>query len=390
MDGMGNLAITGALLMLPDGPRRLTLRLDGERIAAIGGSPQPGDRVIDLVGHAVFPGLINSHDQLGLNVFPRIKLRDRYSHAHEWYSDVNSQHVSEALSQFGSVPLSHRLLIGGIKNLLAGTTTVMHHGELHNTLRSRSFPVRVVKHYGWTHSLHSDKDITASFRRTPAEVPWIIRVAEGVNEVAAGELAELDRQGCLRENTVLVHGVGLSEMDIARIIEAGTGLIWCPESNRFLFGEARFHSRLVGRMAIGTASRMTGSLDLLEEIKLAAHLSGLPPQMMLRMVLSDAARLLRLAEAGRLTHNGWADLVVVKMDDRDPFQALLDSHRADLRMVMLGGKPRIADPDLQHVFTITRTAAEPASLDGVPKWIAHDLIQQMRHIDVNEPGLAIA
>jgi hypothetical protein len=42
------------------------------------------------------------------------------------------------------VPREERLLIGGVKNLLSGVTTVAHHDPLYSCLQEATFPVRVV------------------------------------------------------------------------------------------------------------------------------------------------------------------------------------------------------------------------------------------------------
>ncbi len=385
MSTMNNLAITGALLALHDGPRRLTLRLAGGIIASIGGSPQRGDRVVDLTGCAIFPGLINACDVLDLNTFPRVKWQSQYGHARLWQRQFDAWLAESA----PAIPLDDRLLIGGFKNLLAGATTVLHHGELVRSLRSRRFPVRVVQRYGLAPSLLGLEDPAESCRRTPPDVPWLIALAEGIDEIAANELAILDGAGCLRQNTRLVHGVGLTGADLRRIVEVGAGLIWCPETSRFLFGEARFHRALLGRMALGSGPRVTGSLDLLEDLKLAAHVSQLTPRRLLEMALTDAARLLYLPDRGRLALNAPADLIVIAHDTQDPYDILLGCRRADLRLVMIGGEPRIGDPELEPAFRATRTAFEPVMLDGVPKLLARDLAHRLRRSGLVEPGLEL-
>src|SRR5205807_3756514 len=63
----------------------------------------------------------------------------------------------------------------------------------------------------------------------------LIHVAEGVDEAAEAELGRLEELGCLRRNTVLVHGVALSPRDCERVVASGASLVWCPASNAFLF-----------------------------------------------------------------------------------------------------------------------------------------------------------
>ena len=51
-----------------------TLRILGTHIVALGAAAELGDRVIDLQGDRLLPGLINAHDHLQLNSLPRLKL----------------------------------------------------------------------------------------------------------------------------------------------------------------------------------------------------------------------------------------------------------------------------------------------------------------------------
>ena len=122
------------------------------RVLSIGDRPKRGDTVVDLQGGFVLPGLVNAHDHLELNHYGRIKGRDRYDNASGWIADMGKRLSSDPAIQEGRAqPLIERLFIGGLKNLLAGVTTVAHHNPFYAEMR-RTMPIRVVRRYGWAHS----------------------------------------------------------------------------------------------------------------------------------------------------------------------------------------------------------------------------------------------
>ncbi|NJN95707.1 MAG: hypothetical protein HC875_17140 [Anaerolineales bacterium] len=215
-----------------------SLRLQGDKITALDEPPRPRDRVIDGNGGLLIPGLINAHDHLELNTFKRLKYRACYTHSRQWIEDIEARFETEPdLTEPRRQPLADRLLVSALKNLLSGVTTVCHHNPLHPSLR-RNFPVRIVKNYGFCHSLFRGEDPVTSYRRTKAGDPWIIHLAEGIEAEAESqaEFEQLDRLGLVQQNTVLVHGVGLTSQQRQTLIERGGGLIWCPGSNLLCSG----------------------------------------------------------------------------------------------------------------------------------------------------------
>ena len=264
-----------ATLGLPVADGAVTsVRVVGSRISAVGCDPQPADLVIDLRGGRLLPGLINAHDHLQLNSFPQPEHRRQHGNVREWIAEINDRLRSDhAFRSVAGVPREHRLLHGGLKNLLSGVTTVAHHDPLYPTLSGTSFPVRVVTNYGWSHSLGIDGENRArrSHESTPADWPWIIHAAEGIDAEAMAEFGRLDSLNCITGNTLLVHGVALGPAQRERLAEAHAGLIWCPSSNLHLFGESADVADLIacGRVALGTDSRLSGAADLLGELRVA-------------------------------------------------------------------------------------------------------------------------
>lgn len=369
-----------------------SVRIKGERIVAIDEPPQKGDHRIDGQGGMIIPGLINAHDHLELNTFQRLKYRPHYTHSRQWIEDIEARFDRDpALMEPRRQPLADRLLVGALKNLLSGVTTVCHHNPLHKPLR-RGYPIRVVSRYGFCHSLFRGDDPLTSYRQTKAAWPWIIHLAEGYDEEAMAEFDRLEQQGLLRENTILVHGVGLTAAQRQTLIERGGGLIWCPGSNNFLFGQTACVSQLAqaGKLALGSDSRLSGEFDLLAELKAAQATAQLPPQSLFRLVTIDAARLLRLPAqtAGQLIEGGVADLVLLPPPASDDlFVEFLGVNRSRLELVMVGGKPLLASPRLHAIFEATRQPAVTVWVDQTAKVMSGKLVERLKQSSVQEPGL---
>ena len=366
-----------------------SLRIAGSRIAEVGGGASAGDLLADLRGDRLLPGLINAHDHLHLNTLPPLESTGHWRHAREWVSQVNLRRRTDpAFESRVAVALDERLLIGGMKNLLSGVTTVAHHDPLYPFLVGERFPTCVLTNYGWSHSLYIDGDerVRNAYLRTPPDWPWIIHAAEGVDEEAAGEFDRLEGLGCLGANTLIVHGIALGHTQRMRLEDAGAGLIWCPSSNSRLFGRTAEVSELVrrGRVALGTDSRFSGSRDLLCELRAVRETSALEAGTLESLVTRDAAALLRLADRGALKIGARADLLVLPAG-----MALSNASRADVRLVVLGGRALYADADYARLVA-PATQWTAVRVDGKPKMLESGLVAALCAATVGEPGLEIS
>jgi cytosine/adenosine deaminase-related metal-dependent hydrolase len=386
------LTFVNARVVAADGRLARTIRIKGDRVDGIDVAPDKGDVIVDLEDSFVFPGLINAHDHLELNSQPRLKWRERYENASEWFADFQPRFDNDpALAVTKAETLDDRVWIGGLKNLLAGVTTVCHHNPMHRVLRRR-FPVRVINEFGFSHSLHIDGDAVAhSHHRTPREWPWMIHAAEGLDQSAQSEVDTLDRLGCLAPNTVLIHGVALCGAASNRVIAAGAGLVWCPSSNEFLFGRTADVRAFddADRLALGSDSRLSGEGDLLDELKAAHATRQLSTEGLARTVTAGAAQLLRLKRAGKLAAGGRADLAVIRGLASCPYDSLVMATRSDVRLTMIDGRSCIGEPSLAAAFTATGAVSMPARVDGAPRLVASWIGRHVSQMRLQERGFEV-
>ncbi|MGH7616131.1 MAG: amidohydrolase family protein [Gemmatimonadaceae bacterium] len=372
------------------------LAFAGGRIVAAAASGTP--HRIDLSDHLILPGLINAHDHLQLNAIPPLAHAEPFASSYEWIDAFEAHRERDDVAAAAAVPKATRLRHGALKNLLAGTTTVAHHDPWDAVFDEPTFPVHVVRRFQWAHSLKLGAScdgapprygpaVRESFAAAAADEPWIIHLAEGTDEIANRELATLDAMGCLESNTVIVHGVGLTGADVDKMISRDASVIWCPSSNRAMLGRTlgpHFFAA-VGRLALGTDSRLTGASDLLDELRCAAASSRLSARELLRIVTADAARVLRVHEP-RIEPGAPADCLILHATG-DPYATLLGAQRSRIRAVVRGGSPMIADPDFRDWFAHAGIPTCAARLDGRPKLVAEWIARP--EVAALEPGLEL-
>ncbi len=346
----------------------LDLEVRAGRIVAIRPSIRRRARMqtLDLRGCLILPGLINAHDHLEFNLFPRLG-RGPYPNAGEWARDIYHPHRSP-LKEHLSIPLDARLRWGAVKNLLSGATTVCHHNPYNARIFARDFAVRVPRCFGWAHSLEFSPDLVQRFRKTPGGWPFVVHLGEAVDRGGREEILRLDALGALDGRTVLVHAVALGKEGLQLARDRGAALVWCPSSNIFILG------RTLGRVALqygipvalGTDSALSGQGDLLEELRLARRLAGVSAARLYEMVTRDAACIMRLRRGeGRLMPGGTADLLVVRDCGEAPAARLLRLRRGEMEFVFIRGEIKLASTEYSQQLTPgARRSLRPLLLAG--------------------------
>ena len=362
------------------GPRnalRAAIQITGDRITRILNRPpahsgkEPGPADIDLNGFLILPGFVNAHDHLQFALFSRMG-NPPYRNYVDWGDDLHRS-FPELIAKHHAIPKAIRLWWGGIRNLLCGVTTVCHHDPLWPELQREDFPVRVVREYGWAHSLALGGDLRQARHATPEGRPFIVHACEGIDKLAHNELQGLDRLGLLDDMAVLVHGLAMDREGADLLRRRRASLIVCPSSNKFLYGKVPDASLLsrIEMLALGSDSPLTAEGDLLDEVRFTMRFLDMSPSAAYRMVTTAPAAILRLSDAqGSIKESGFADLIAVQDTGQDAADRLETLSMLDVELVMTRGRVQLASESmLERLPSAARRGLEPLSVDGTVRWL---------------------
>jgi cytosine/adenosine deaminase-related metal-dependent hydrolase len=333
--------------------RNRTVAVEGGRIV----EPDGGfDVVLDFPEADVAPGLINAHDHLHRNHYGRLG-RPPYPNAYAWAADIQA-YDGDRIAEGRARQRRQALLDGAWKNLFSGVTTVVHHDPWEPDFDD-GFPLKVARvPSADSLGMAVNLDVLADGG------PFCLHLAEGADARAASEVDELAWLGLLGPDLIAVHGVGMDEAAVDRFRASGAALVWCPTSNRFLFGRTAPDSLLAEGtdVLLGSDSRLTGDGDLLDEIRCARALAALDDRRLSGAVGAVAARRFGLPEPS-LEPGSAADLMVVR-------KSVLEASAEDVLLVLVAGEPRVAHPSLGPQFGPFVRHAENRTVGAVVRWTA--------------------
>jgi len=260
-------------------------------------------------------------------------------------------------------------LLSSYKNLFSGVATVNDHfpHEFNEPFIPR-LPIRVIRDYTLAHECSSfdlkwGDGVSIEHRRAvERDHPFITHLEEGFDEESQAGVDLLARLGCLDERAVLIHCIGFSDEDIRRVAAAGASVAWCPASNLFMFNVTCKVRKMLAagvNVAIGTDSTHTGSVNLLEEMRLARKAyrrmygEELPARRIMEMVTAAPARAFRIGErTGSIAEGKLADLLVLRPRRSDPYEALVEARIEDIELLLLEGTPILGAAQYEELFAL--------------------------------------
>lgn len=369
-----DIAVQGSLQIVADRLQRI--HSEPRRLAASASE-------IDFEGFLMLPGLVNAHDHLQYALHPRLG-NPPYNNYVEWGEDIHAT-LASVISHYNSVAKDVRLWWGAIRSLLCGVTTVCHHDPSWPVLQAEGYPIKVLRNYGWAHSVRLAPDIQQAWAAAQGSCAFFVHACEGTDELAQRELADLDRLGMLSAKTVIVHGLALDEPGIELLKERQASLILCLSSNQFLYGRLPDLKNLseVKKIALGNDSPITAAGDLLDEVRFATEHASIPTDRAYRMITDLPAAILRLAHGeGEIRESGCADLIAIRDNGDPPHKRLLTLSWRDVEFVMIAGKVQLASEDVWRLLPPTaRQGMESLWVDGHVRWLRAPVRQLLRQAE---------
>ncbi len=366
----------------------------GEKIQAIGKDLQlpAGVKLIET-GSFIYPGLIDLHDHITWNFLPRWKPGQKFANRYEWQQipeygvALNTPHAQIFAEGFACDSNQY----AEVKAIVGGATSVV--GSLSNNkcieglardldfysglyppgtpekLRNEVFPLEL----STADVLNIEKALDDG-----QLTALLVHLAEGKPEDAASnrEFRMLKARGLLRPGVSIIHGTALHAADFQEMAKNGVGLIWSPRSNLELYGDTtdvRAAKAAGVKIALAPDWSPSGSDGVLQELKYAASWNaGQSPRIfsdseLMQMVTLLPAQLAKLEDKiGSLSAGHYADLLVLRSTERDPYRALLHSSPAEVRLVTVGGSPVYGDDEFMRAL-VPPSQLQPLKVCGAEK-----------------------
>jgi imidazolonepropionase-like amidohydrolase len=333
-----------------------------------------GATAITCPDAVVSPGLINAHEHMTFSqASPHVPTAERYEHRHDWRAGKGG-HTKIVVAAATNADIGYWT---ELRHLLGGATSIVGSGVKAGLLRNLDrasdsgqeglgqTAVRIdtfpLNDSDGVSEVAPSCNYSASGMVTPAEIgstdSYIPHVGEGIDARALNEpvcLGETNPANDVTlDKTSFVHAIGLSADGYAHLAERGTGIVWSPRTDISLYGNTAMVTaadRLGINIALGTDWMVTGSINLLRELRCArsyneTYLDGyFSDEDLWKMVTRNAAVETATDDAiGTLAAGKVADITVFRKSGSDGYEAVVLAESADVVLLMRGAKPLYGD-----------------------------------------------
>lgn len=383
------IALIGTILLTDETIDNGTVVIIDKHIAGVSNRVSiPNDAIVIHTNGVILPGLIDLHNHLTYNIFPRWKPSEEFGNRYDWQQKPIYKTIIEAPHKgLVAADLSCEMQrYAEVKAITQGATSVIgsllrpcNQGLARNLdddptlgeILYNIFPLQMTEI-----QLEQAKDTLSS------NGTLLIHLAEGSPNDAASarEFAILKTLDLLRPGVSLIHGVALKENDFRAMANASVGFIWSLRSNLELYGdttnlEAALKNHVI--TAIAPDWSPTGSDGSLSELNYAATWNSalenslFDDRLLLEMATINPAKLLHLEKRlGTLKEGYLADILVLQKSstNSDPFWTATHAIPEDVMLVVIDGEPVYGDPIIMKKLIDTKHL-ESLDICGIEKSI---------------------
>ena len=367
--------------------------------------PEAPDAATLETSDYIFPGFIDLHNHPSFNVLPRWTPPHKFPNRYAWRDwSVYQQQLESKGRALQSDPANFCDIdeYVEVKALIGGTTSIIGLGSDnpdHPSPDCLRGLVRNLDHYTGFYGPKLDHErIANSIGILPRDMDAMtatryaheiadgtldllaIHIAEGLptDAESAQELDILEAHNLLTPHTALIHSVGLSPSQLARVHKAGASIVWSPRSNFELYGQtANVAAAFRAGVTISLAPDWSpsGSDNMWEEIQYAHDISALrlydlfTDRQLAEMASSIPARVARIDDkVGTIAPGMYADFFLVHDTPDGPasdfYDALLVMQITSIDLVVIDGIPVYGNPAMLKSLNIP---TEPLHLCGTEK-----------------------
>lgn len=359
------------------------IAINGKYIAAINENIDIPTATIRFENALAIPGLINSHDHLDFNCFPPLK-SGYYKNYTEWGNDIHKKYKTD-IEAVLKIPLALRVAWGIYKNILAGVTTVVNHG---NKIILTDPLINIIQEPQSLHSVKFEKKWKWKLNN-PAQRKnmAVIHTGEGTDKAASKEIDELIVWNLLKRKLIGIHAVAMN----AEQAKHFHGIVWCPESNFFLLNKTAAIESLKKNTTVlfGTDSTLTGNWNIWEHLRLARSLQMMSDEELFTSATENAASCWKM-NTGILKEKALADIVIIKNKTDEKWNSLFNTNPEDILMVIHRGAIRLFDNTLYQQITdlnLPMNNFYPVTMQGSVKYVEGNLPALMEEVSKYYPAV---
>ncbi|MBK6528084.1 MAG: amidohydrolase family protein [Deltaproteobacteria bacterium] len=343
-------------------------------------------------GGIIAPGMIDTHNHPQYDFLPPWTPPRRFTRSDQWQGVPEYRAFTEVLRNNENLNNNTCAMVkwGELRALIAGTTTIQGGPNLNCVTRTLARNIEsgndfegVDHHRPNTLGIATVSSSDAMGLRADMDsgqlTAYLLHLSEGIDEPARREFDLLVSRNLLTPAMVIIHGTALGAPEFAQMGAARAKLIWSPRSNIILYGRTTNVGLALDRgitVALAPDWTPSGGPNLLSELRYGRYVSQaamggrLSSRDLVEMVTSRAATAVDRPQVGSLVEGRYADVMVIPDRGCDAYDSLVDAPTADVRLVVLGGRPVYGEAAMMGALpSEARARCEPVTVCGQPKTI---------------------